>query len=130
MYDKYTNKRSSLSPEEIETMSRFVTECGVFIDKCVKAGIIRVTSPPESTLPCDASNPGSDHELGGQSVSDTQKTEVSTGGNGLSDEGVSETSDTTSERIAYSLVGTINVFHSRRILVPFPSVHGSFVQSN
>lgn len=128
MYEKYTNERNSLSPEEIDAMSRFISECGLFIDKCVKAGILRVTSPPESIVPCDTSIPNSDHENGGNSVSDTQRTDISIEGTELTDEGVSETSDTTSERITRTLVESIYFLQSRLMLVQFRSVRVSSVR--
>ena len=52
MYENYTNHRSSISREEIEAMNTFISECSLFIDKCIQAGVLQFTHP-ESELPCD-----------------------------------------------------------------------------
>ena len=52
MYENYTNNRSSISREEIEAMNTFISECSLFIDKCIQAGVLQFTHP-ESELPCD-----------------------------------------------------------------------------
>ena len=52
MYENYIKNRSSISREEIEAMSTFTSECSLFIDKCIQAGVLQF-SHPESELPCD-----------------------------------------------------------------------------